>query len=223
MYSELATILVVDDDPRIADLLCEDLIEVGYDCIKTTNGEDALERLSKNNCDVVLLDLKLPGISGMDVLRKMKSGYPRPAVIVVTALGDARTAVDAMKNGAIDYITKPFELENVNNSIEAALKAKVIWNRESTPGEAVTELRGEEADWIHCLDDIAKGVHIRLDSLTGDIMTSTVIEKSIGIARSLDIPEEDIARWVEGRHRKHTKEMEFMSSLLRKLEANPLA
>jgi DNA-binding response OmpR family regulator len=182
-----------------------------------------MRKLSADNFDVMLLDLKLPGVSGMDVLKKVRSNYPEITVIVVTASGDAETAVEAMKNGAIDYITKPFELENVNSSIKAALKAKSIWSRESTPEELGTELCGEEAGWTCCLDDIAKGVHIRLNSLIGDIMTSTVIEKSISIAQSLDIPEDYIARWVEDRRREHAKEMEFMSSLLKKLEANPLA
>ena len=83
----------------------------------------------------MLLDLRLPGISGMDVLREAMRNYPETEVIIVTGVEDVQTAVEAMKIAAVDYITKPFELEKVNNSLEAALKEKN------------DETRDREADW----------------------------------------------------------------------------
>ena len=221
MYSELGTVLVVDDEPSISDLLYEDLIEVGYDCIKATTGEDALEMLSKDNCDVMLLDLKLPGISGIEVLGKMKSYYPETTVIVVTADGDAQTAVEAMKNGAVDYITKPFELERVNSSIEATLKAKTIGSNRLTPEVERSKMSGEGAGWIRCLDNIAEGVEIRLESLTGLVVT--MIEETIDIARSLGIPEDQINKWANTRRKRNTEKINGMNSLLKKLEQNSIA
>lgn len=221
MRSEQATILVVDDEPSITDLLSEDLAEEGYNCVTVPTGEDALERLSKSNFDAILLDLKLPGISGMDVLREVRSNCPETAVIVVTASGDAQTAVEAMKIGAVDYITKPFELERVNSSVEAALKAKTVWTSRPTAKEEGAEARDKEVGWTRYLDDIAKGVETRLDSLTCHVMTITVTERAIAIARSLDIPEEQIDEWADAR-RKHIERIKSLDSLLEKVGQSPV-
>ncbi|MFC1992712.1 response regulator [Chloroflexota bacterium] len=189
MYPEQAKILVVDDEASVTDLLSDDLGEEGYNCDAAATGEDTLRRLSRGNFDVMLLDLKLPGISGIEVLEEMTSNCPETAVIVVTGVEDVKTAVEAMKLGAVDYITKPFELERVNESVEAALEVTAVQKIEPiAKGEGVKTM-GEEADWKRYIDDIASGVERSLDSLTGHVMTKTVIERTISISRSLDIPE----------------------------------
>jgi DNA-binding NtrC family response regulator len=200
MSLKQATILVVDDERSVTNLLSEDLGEEGYSCVTADTGEDALKRLSEDNFDVVLLDLKLPGMSGMDVLKEAKSIYPGVAVIVVTAAGDAQTAVEAMKIGAVDYITKPFE---------SALQ------------EEGTTASAERTGWTRYLDAIAEGVETRLDFLTGHVMTITVIERTIAVARSLGIPEDQIEKWADAR-RKHIERVNILDSLLDKLEQNPV-
>jgi DNA-binding response OmpR family regulator len=197
MSPEPATILVVDDEQSITDLLSENLAEEGLNCITVATGEEAMKRLSINNIDAMLLDLRLPGISGMDVLKEAVSTHPKIAVIVITAADDAKTAVEAMKTGALDYITKPFELERVNSSIVAALKAKTLGSRQANP-------RGEttKASWTRYLDDIAEGVETRLDSLTGNVMTTAVIENTIDIARTLGIPENRIGNWANAKRKR---------------------
>jgi DNA-binding NtrC family response regulator len=197
MSTGRATILVVDDEPSVADLLSEDLAEEGHNCITAITGEDALKSLFSNRIDAVLLDLKLPDISGMDILKEVKTSHPETAVIVVTSTVDAQTAVEAMKIGAVDYITKPFELERINSSIEAALKV----------------------DWIRYLDKIAEGVETRLDSLTGHVMTIAVIDETISVARSLDIPEGQIEKWADGRQ-EHVKRDNILDSFLEKAKQN---
>lgn len=220
MSPKQATVLVVDDERSVTDLLYEDLTEEGYSCVTAATGEDALKKLSKNNFNVVLLDLKLPGISGMDVLKEARATCPVTAVIVVTASGDAQTAVEAMKIGAVDYITKPFELERVNGSVEVALKAKTVWRDKSALQEEGTTASAEETGWTRCLDAIAEGVETRLDFLTGHVMTITIIERTIDIARSLDIPEDQIEKWADAR-RKHIERVNILDSLLEKLEQSP--
>ncbi len=222
MSSKQATILVVDDERSVVDLISEDLAGEGYNCAAAFTGEKALERLSTNNFDAMLLDLNLPGMSGMDVLKEAKATCPETAVIVVTATGDAQTAVEAMKIGAVDYITKPFELERVNSSVEEALKAKNVWRDRSALQEKRAKASDKEMDWVHYLDDIAEGVETRLDSLTGHVMTINVIERTIGIARSLSIPDEQIERWVDAR-RKHIERIKILGSLLEKVEYSPVA
>jgi DNA-binding response OmpR family regulator len=189
-----ATVLVVDDEQSITDLLSEDLTEAGLNCITVATDEDALKRLSMNNINAMLLDLRLPGISGMDVLKEAVSTHPEVAVIVVTAVRDAQTAVEAMKIGAFDYITKPFELQRVNSSIVAALKSNALC-RSRTDDEG----RHAQPVWARYLNDIAEGVETRLDSLTGHVMTTAVIENTIEIARSLGIPESRIDNWANAR------------------------
>ena len=222
MTSQRAGVLVVDDERSITDLLSAALEEEGYSCITAATGEDALHKLSTGNVDVALLDLGLPGMPGMDVLRAIKSTYPRTAVIVVTGLGDAETAVKAMKTGAVDYITKPFEVERITHSIEAALQATTIRGNKSAPKAEDVETGDEEVDWTRCLDDIAEGVETRLDSLTGHVMTITVIDRAISIARSLGIPEDQIGNWSDTR-RKHIERINILDSLLEKLEQTPVA
>ncbi len=197
MSPKRATVLVVDDEQSITDLLSEDLAEAGLNCITVATGEDALKRLSMNNINAMLLDLRLPGISGMDVLKEAVLTHPEIAVIVVTAVGDAQTAVEAMKIGAIDYITKPFELKRVNSSIGAALKANAL-RRSRTNHEG----QSARTSWTRYIDDIAEGVETRLDSLTGHVMTTSVIENTIEIARSLGIPENRIGYWANARRKR---------------------
>ena len=216
MSLKQAAILVVDDERSVTDLLREDLGEEGYSCVTAGTGEDALKRLSKDRFDVMLLDLKLPGMSGMDVLKEAKSIHPEVVVIVVTAAGDAQTAVEAMKIGAVDYITKPFELERVNDSVEIALRAKTVRGDKSTLQEEDSTTSAEETSWTRCLDAIAEGVETRLNSLTGHVMTLTVIDKTVGIARSMDIPEDQIEKWADAR-RKHIKRINILDRLLEKV------
>jgi len=222
MSSQRAGVLVVDDEQSVTDLLSIALEDEGYSCITAATGEDALKKLPMGNVDVVLLDLRLPGISGMDVLRAIKSTYPGTAVIVVTASGDAQTAVEAMKIGAVDYITKPFELERVNSSIEDVLKAKAVMRKKSALQDEDVEARSDQVDWTRYLDNIAEGAETRLDWLTGHVMTIAVIDKTIGIARSLEIPEGQIDKWADAR-RKHIKRINILDSLLEKLEQTPVA
>jgi DNA-binding response OmpR family regulator len=222
MSSQRAGILVVDDELSVTDLLSTTLEEEGYSCVTATTGEEALKKLSMSNVDVVLLDLRLPGISGMDVLQVIKSTYPRTAVIVVTAMGDAETAVEAMKTGAVDYITKPFEVERVSQSIEAALQATAIWNDKSVPQTGDVGMGDEEVDWTRYLDDIAGGVGTRLDSLTAHVMTIAVVERTIDIARNMGIPEGQVRNWADTRL-KHIERINIRGSLLEKVEKIPVA
>jgi len=222
MTSQRAGVLVVDDERSVTDLLSTALEDEGYGCITAATGEDALKKLATDNVDVALLDLRLPGISGMDVLRTMKSTSPRTAVIVVTGVGDAETAVEAMKTGAVDYITKPFEAERVSHSVGAALQTATIWDNKSAAQGEGAETSDEEVDWTRCLDDIAAGVEARLNSLTGHVMTITVIDRTIAAARNLGISGGQIEKWADGR-RKHIERINILDSLLEKLEQTPVA
>ena len=216
MFSERISILVVDDEPSVVDMLADGLGEEGYRCITASTGEEGLKRLARKKVDAMLLDLSLPGISGMDVLKETAAKYPGVAVIVVTAAGDAQTVVEAMKLGAADYITKPFELEKVNSSLEAVIKQRAVADEQA--GEA----SGAKSGWMRYLDDIANGVEARLDSLTGYVMTMAVIDKTAAVARSLDIPDDQVKQWADAR-RKGIDRVENLEHFLQTVWPGPVS
>jgi len=199
MSSKKTRVLVVDDERSITDLLYEDMVTEGYGCLTAAAGEEALMRISTEHFDVMLLDLKLPEISGMDVLREAKLSWPEIAVIVITAADDIQTAIEAMKLGAVDYITKPFELEQVNSSVLTALKKKADLLSKSTAGGAGVETSEQEINWSRYLDAIAEGVEGKLDALTGRVMTTTIIDNTKTLARNLSIPDDQIKTWADVR------------------------
>ena len=222
MFPERTEVLVVDDEPSVTDLLSTDLRGQGYSCITAATGEEALKRLSMGNVDVVLLDLRLPGISGMDVLTEIASTYPRTMVIVVTGIGDSQTAVEAMKRGAVDYFTKPFELEKVIGGIETALQKMPAWEKKSALSNS-PEASDDEVDWTVHLDAIARGVELRLESLTAGATTKTIVDKTVDVARDLDISKDQIKKWADATLEQNAERMKVMDSLLKKLERNPIA
>jgi DNA-binding NtrC family response regulator len=116
-------ILVVDDEHLIRWSLEKDLQQAGYDTRQAASGEEALAMMEESEPDVVLLDLRMPGIDGFKVMEEAKRKELGPLFIIVTGAGDVKTAVRAVKEGAVDYICKPFEIEDVKLRIEMALEA----------------------------------------------------------------------------------------------------
>ena len=115
-------VLVVDDEHLIRWSLEQNLKKQGYDVLTAGSGEDALRLVREEQPDLVLLDIQLPGISGMEVLEKIKEFDDEIIVIMVTAHGGLETAVNAMRVGAYDYINKPFNLDEVALIIKKAFE-----------------------------------------------------------------------------------------------------
>jgi DNA-binding NtrC family response regulator len=117
-----SSILVVDDDRVTRDLLQEVLSEEGYQVVTSSSGEEALE-IGKQECfDVIISDMKLGSeLNGLDVLRAYKSVQPESEVILITAFGSMETAIEAVKAGAFDYLSKPFKIEEVILHVQRAL------------------------------------------------------------------------------------------------------
>jgi DNA-binding NtrC family response regulator len=127
-------ILVVDDEPILRDSLEVALGTSGYEVLTARTGEEGFERFCKDNPDLVLLDHWLPGMNGDEVLRKMKEEKPEIPIIIMTAQGSIKLAVNSMKMGAFDFLVKPFELEQVEALIKMGLervrlKREVEWLR----------------------------------------------------------------------------------------------
>ncbi len=92
-------------------------------------GQEALDKVSRLNVGIVLLDIKMPEMSGIEVLQQITTNWPETCVVMVTAAGDAETAVEAMKAGASDYITKPFNRDDVVLKVQKAIeKRDLLWH-----------------------------------------------------------------------------------------------
>jgi DNA-binding NtrC family response regulator len=122
------SILIVDDDEVMQETLSDVLRKRGYEIFSVGSGNGALPMIKKNVIDLILLDMRLPDIDGLEVLKKIKEFDNEILVIMMTAYSDVQTAVSAMKSGAYDYINKPFELEELKLLIEKGLEMKSLIN-----------------------------------------------------------------------------------------------
>ncbi len=122
-------ILIVEDDPKMRDALQYIMRKEGYGVDAVGEGESALEKLKTTDYELIISDLKLPGMDGMDVLRAAKKYKPYVGVIVITAYGTIDSAVVAMKSGAEDYITKPFNIDHIRLVVKKALEKRELSTR----------------------------------------------------------------------------------------------
>ena len=123
-------VLVVDDELNMRLVLGAMLKKEGYDVASAADGREALEILKSGRIAVVITDLKMPRIDGMELLRRITEHYPEVPVVMITAHGTVATAVEALKKGALDYVTKPFELDELKNVIAKAVKTRNLKDNE---------------------------------------------------------------------------------------------
>jgi len=118
--------LVVDDEQSIRLAVSRSLESLGMPVQTAANGEEALEKLRGEEYSLVFLDLKMPGMDGLDVLRKIRETRPRTRVIIITAHGTIESAVDAMKLGAVDFIQKPFSPDEIRTLARRVLEREAV-------------------------------------------------------------------------------------------------
>jgi len=119
-------ILVVDDEAKMRRVLQMILQKEGYEITTAKDGREALQKVERENFDLVLTDMKMPGLSGIDLLKKIRESDEEIPVIMITAYGTVETAVKAMKEGAHDYLLKPFEKDEMKIIVANALKMKTL-------------------------------------------------------------------------------------------------
>jgi response regulator RpfG family c-di-GMP phosphodiesterase len=129
---EQESILVVDDEPHVVDILAKHFRVEGYAASTARNAKEALEKIQQEEYSVLLSDIRMPGMSGLDLLKEVQSVAPDMAVVMVTAVLDRETAVEALRIGAYDYVVKPFDLDDVTQSVKRALEKRrlVLENRD---------------------------------------------------------------------------------------------
>ena len=119
-------ILIVEDDAAMREMLREALADDGYAVETAADGRQGVERVRKGGIDLVVSDVKMPDLDGLDLLREIKAVTPSPHVITITAFGSIDTAIRAVKLGAFDYITKPFQVDQLILSVEKALAERQL-------------------------------------------------------------------------------------------------
>ncbi len=203
MDNERANILIVDDEQVVCDLLDAALTGRGYSCTTVLSGRRAVVELESKEYDLVMLDIRLPGMSGIDVLHEVWVNHPETAAIMITAIDDAKTAVEAMKWGASDYIVKPFDVGEVIASIDAALAAR------RTGGKSSPEM-----------DTVAGVIEAKLGLLAGDL--EAVTQRATDVARELGIPEEEVRNWKASRIEVDRSRDRAVRSSVKKIKRNIL-
>lgn len=120
------SILVVDDDESLRRVTQLQLEEAGYRVLTASNGTEALDLVEDETPALVITDLKMPGLSGLELLKKIRQAYPQTTVLMITAFGTVQTAVEAMKAGAYDYITKPIDYEELVLVVNRAMERQQL-------------------------------------------------------------------------------------------------
>ena len=122
--SDRPNILVVDDERFIRDILADFLSLEGYSVRTAADGSAAIEELRSSPYDLVITDLKMPKLGGLDLLKEISTSYPETLTIIMTGFGTVETAIDAMKQGAYDYILKPFKTEEMMHTVQRGLEKR---------------------------------------------------------------------------------------------------
>ena len=131
-----ASVLIVDDDKEMRNLVCDVLTDRGHHCVSVSTGQQALQELRMKEYTVVLTDLRMQGMAGTELLTEVKRTHPDIGVILMTAFGSVETAVEAMKHGASDYLTKPVKTGELARVVERVV-------RETALRQEVNRLRKE--------------------------------------------------------------------------------
>ncbi|HKE59094.1 MAG TPA: HD domain-containing phosphohydrolase [Pyrinomonadaceae bacterium] len=164
-------ILIVDDEFEITEIL-SDLLSDEYSCLKAGSAEEALARLSESEFELVISDITMPGMSGLDMIPHVKAIAPNTVVVMISGMQTVESAIGALRLGAFDYLMKPFDLRQVEAVVKRALEHHeliVAKQRYENHLEELVEQRTEELD--HALDSLEDAYRATLRALTTALET----------------------------------------------------
>lgn len=197
--AEIPRCLVVDDEPRLRQVLVRLMESHGFSCLEAPNGVEALEVLQRHVVPLVLTDLRMPKMDGVELLRHVRERYPDIAVVLITAVADVEVAVSCLGIGAMDYLTKPFHLDEVRARVSQALEKRrlIIENREYQ--ERLEERVGVQARrleelFLASIQSLAEALEVKDPYTRGHSVR--VSQYSSVIARTLHL-DSDVVRQVE--------------------------
>lgn len=129
MVTSKSVILVIDDQPGIRRLLIEVLSEEGYSVFEAANGYEGFQQAKEHHPDLILMDMKMPGMDGIETLKELKKAGIGDRVVMMTAYGELDLVTEAKEIGAVDYITKPFDIIALCQMIERNITSKISTDR----------------------------------------------------------------------------------------------
>jgi two-component system, NtrC family, response regulator len=153
----LGNVLAVDDEQNIRRLIRNEFTLEGYEVTTAKSGEEGLALIEQKQFDVVLLDIKLPKLNGLDVLRKIKEISNTTEVIMITGYGDIQSAVNSLKLGAMDYVTKPFKLDDLLTSVQKAVADSKAKNLQSS--DFFSEKLSKTKNFVLCPSSAMQAVY----------------------------------------------------------------
>jgi putative nucleotidyltransferase with HDIG domain len=194
---EKVKMLIVDDEATIREVLSRTFSDKGYDCTTAESFDEAVALQQEVDFEVAMLDIMMPGKSGVDLLKSLKQSDPDIAVVVFTAVADTQTAIGAMRLGAYDYVTKPFNLVEVVMGVERALEKRnlLIVNRdyqESLESKVKEQTDEIELTFFGAISALAEALEAK-DSYTNG-HSKRVTEISEVIAREIGLKKRDIEK-----------------------------
>ncbi|HMN08839.1 MAG TPA: response regulator [Gemmatimonadaceae bacterium] len=197
--AESVRCLVVDDEPHLRRVLVRLMQSDGFTCEEAGSGLEALDVLSRRPATLVLTDLQMPELDGMGLLREVRARFPDTAVMLITAVADVGTAVNCLAEGAMDYITKPFHLDEVRARVRQALEKRrlILENRDyqdRLEEKVAVQARRLEEIFLASIQSLAEALEVKDPYTHGHSLR--VAKYSSVIARSLGLDAE-VVRQVE--------------------------
>ncbi len=191
--------LIVDDEPRLRQVLVHLMRNEGFSCLEASNGEEGLAQLEKQHVTLVMSDLRMPKMDGLEMLRRIRGRWPDVAVVMITAVADVEVAVSCLAIGAMDYLTKPFHLEEVRARVSQALEKRrlLVENRgyqESLQEKVAEQARRLEELFLASIQSLAEALEVKDPYTRGHSIR--VSHYSMVIARELGL-EGELLRQIE--------------------------
>ncbi len=193
-------ILIVDDEKIVRRSLLKCLTLNGFDCEEASNAEEAMEYLRNKRVDLVILDIMMPGIPGSELLPRIKQSFPNTAVIMATAVVEPDTIVNCMKNGAHDYITKPFDLNQLIKNIQTVLEKRNLEmhlkeKSQVLEGKVTEQARELQKLFIDAVESLISALEAKDKYTAGHSRRVTKIALDIASALNIDGEGLENVRW----------------------------
>jgi len=182
--------LIVDDEPRLRQVMVHLMRGDGFQCVEASNGLEALEQLAMHSVALVLSDLRMPKMDGLELLRELRSRYPDVAAVMITAVADVEVAVNCLAIGAADYVVKPYQLEDVRARVAQALEKRrlILENRayrESLEQRVTVQARRLEELFLASVQSLAEALELKDPYTRGHSIRvshySSVIAQTMGL------------------------------------------
>ena len=188
--------LVVDDEPRLRSILVRLLSDEGFVCREAGSGADALRELEREPADLVVSDIRMPGMDGIQLLTELRSRWPDAAVVMVTAVSEVHSATWCLTQGALDYVAKPFQVEDVKARVRQALEKRrlILENRDyqhNLEQRVTQQARRIEELFVQAVQSLAHALEAKDTYTRGH--SARVATYATGVARAIGLGAEMVA------------------------------